>query len=165
MLVRFKQFMSEGNPLSRIWKLKQQGHSMIALSGERGDKSKAENKARNKEVEKDLRAKGLGYRKVKGTWEGGSEDSIIAHSRTAEKKDKRSLRKTGKEIATKMDQDAVGYHGGKDRSMKMIGTNDSGWPGRSNGRSKVRSVGKIKFNRKNAEFQTKTKGGSFTTEK
>jgi len=160
MLVRFKQFMSEGNPLSRMHMLKQKGHSAIVLSGERGGKSKEENKARNKEVEADLKKKGIGYRKVKGKWEGGSEDSLIAHSRSPKMADRKSLRKAGKEIGKKMDQDAVGYHGGKGKSLKMIGTNDSGWPGKG----KVRRVGKIAYNKKDAEFNTEyKKGQSFTT--
>lgn len=166
MLMRFKQFiLDEGNPLSRLYMLKQKGHAMIGISGERGDKSATENKKRNKEVEAEFKKKKIGYRKTRGKWEGGSEDSFIAHSRSPSQEDKKVLKKAGKDIAVGKDQDAVMYQGGKNRQAKMIGTNKSGWPGKG----KVRRVGQPQLG-KGGDFETqmdrrkgRNKGRTFTT--
>ena len=53
----YKEFMQESS-LSRI-KSKSDKGGMAILSGSRGDKSKKENKARAKQLDKDIRGKGL----------------------------------------------------------------------------------------------------------
>ena len=53
----FQEFMQESS-LSRI-KSKSDKGGMAILSGSRGDKSKKENKARAKQLDKDIRGKGL----------------------------------------------------------------------------------------------------------
>ena len=61
----FQEFMQESS-LSRI-KSKSDNCGMAILSGSRGDKSKKENKARAKQLDKDIRGKGLpGATKVTG---------------------------------------------------------------------------------------------------
>ena len=63
----FQEFMQESS-LSRI-KSKSDKGGMAILSGSRGDKSKKENKARAKQLDKDIRGKGLpGATKVTGSY-------------------------------------------------------------------------------------------------
>ena len=61
--------------LSRI-KSKSDKGGVAILSGSRGDKSKKENKARAKQLDKDIRGKGLpGATKVTGRWD--EKDEIL----------------------------------------------------------------------------------------
>ena len=53
----FKQFVHESS-LSRVVSKSKKGGTAI-LSGSRADKSKAENKARAKQLDKDIKGKGL----------------------------------------------------------------------------------------------------------
>ena len=63
----FQEFMQESS-LSRI-KSKSDKGGIAILSGSRGDKSKKENKARAKQLDKDIRGKGLpGATKVTGSY-------------------------------------------------------------------------------------------------
>ena len=64
----YKEFMQESS-LSRI-KSKSDKGGMAIISGSRGDKSAKENRARAKQLDKDIRGKGLpGATKVSGRWD------------------------------------------------------------------------------------------------
>ena len=66
--------------LSRI-KSKSDKGGMAVLSATRSEKSAKENKERNKQLDKDIRGRGLpGPTKTKGKWEGGSERSHVVSS-------------------------------------------------------------------------------------
>ena len=67
----FNEFCSQldESSLSRI-KSKSDKGGMAVISGSRGDKSKKENKARAKQLDKDIKGKGLpGATKVSGRWD------------------------------------------------------------------------------------------------
>ncbi len=67
----FKEFCSQldESSLSRI-KSKSDKGGMAVISGSRGDKSAKENKARAKQLDKDIKGKGLpGATKVTGRWD------------------------------------------------------------------------------------------------
>ena len=69
----YKEFMQESS-LSRI-KSKSDKGGMAILSGSRGDKSKKENQARAKQLDKDIRGKGLpGATKVTGSYVEKGDD-------------------------------------------------------------------------------------------
>ena len=90
--------------LSRI-KSKSDKGGMAVLSATRSEKSAKENKERNKQLDKDIRGRGLpGPTKTKGKWEGGSERSHVVSSG---KKGKRKFKKDIKKLGKKYDQDAV----------------------------------------------------------
>ena len=90
--------------LSRI-KSKSDKGGMAVLSATRSEKSAKENKERNKQLDKDIRGRGLpGPTKTKGKWEGGSERSHVVSSG---KKGKRKFKKEIKKLGKKYDQDAV----------------------------------------------------------
>ena len=74
---------------------------MAIISGSRGDKSKKENKARAKQLDKDIRGKGLpGATKVQGRWDEKDEKTgkvtkvkERSHVVTSGKKVRENLRK------------------------------------------------------------------------
>ena len=100
----FKQFISEANSLeesslTRVMSKSQKG-GMAIMSAQRGDKSKSENKARSKQLERDVRGAGLpGPTKVSGRYTenpGTSDEKKVgekSHVITPGKKGKKSLRK------------------------------------------------------------------------
>ena len=66
-MITFKEFMQESS-LTRL-KSKSDKGGMAVLSGSRGDKSAKENRARAKQLDKDIRGKGLpGATKVTGSY-------------------------------------------------------------------------------------------------
>ena len=108
----FKEFLEESS-LSRI-KSKSDKGGMAVISGSRGDKSKKENKARAKQLDRDIKGKGLpGATKVTGRWteNPGSKDEKKVKERshvvTSGKKSKRKFKKAVKALGKKYGQDAV----------------------------------------------------------
>ena len=108
----FKKFMQESS-LSRI-KSKSDKGGMAILSGSRGDKSKKENRARAKQLDKDIRGKGLpGATKVTGSYmekdKSGKEKKVKerSHVVTSGKMGKRKFKKTVKALGKKYGQDSV----------------------------------------------------------
>ena len=83
------------------------------MSAERGDKSKKENKERSKQLEKDIRGRGMGMTKAKGAFvetdddgkrrEVGERSYIV----TPGKKGKRKFKKEVSALGKKHDQDSV----------------------------------------------------------
>ena len=156
----YKEFMQESS-LSRI-KSKSDKGGMAILSGSRGDKSKKENKARAKQLDKDNRGKGLpGATKVTGSYvekgDDGKEKKVKerSHVVTSGKMGKRKFKKAVKSLGKKYGQDSVLTQTKK--TGRLQATRKGGL-----GKAKGISVGKFKAGGKNPEGQSQIKGKTFT---
>ena len=159
----FKQFLEESS-LSRI-KSKSDKGGMAILSGSRGDKSSKENKARAKQLDRDIKGKGLpGATKVTGRWTenpGTKDEKKVkerSHVVTSGKKSKRKFKKAIKALGKKYDQDAVLTQ------TKKTGTLSATRKG-GLGKDKRAKAGTFKPGRSSSEGDTKIKGKTFTYEK
>ena len=166
----FQEFMLEcsqlkESSLSRI-KSKSDKGGMAILSGSRGDKSSKENKARAKQLDRDIRGRGLpGATKVSGRWDEkdkktGETKKVKerSHVVTSGKMGKRKFKKTIKALGKKYDQDAVLTQ------TKKTGTLSATRKG-GLGKDKRIGVGKFRPGRSSSEGDTKIKGKTFTYEK
>ena len=156
----FQEFMQESS-LSRI-KSKSDKGGMAILSGSRGDKSKKENKARAKQLDKDIRGKGLpGATKVTGSYvekgDDGKEKKVKerSHVVSSGKMGKRKFKKAVKALGKKYGQDSVLTQTKK--TGRLQATRKGGL-----GKAKGISVGKFKAGGKNPEGQSQIKGKTFT---
>ena len=156
----YKKFMQESS-LSRI-KSKSDKGGMAILSGSRGDKSKKENQARAKQLDKDIRGKGLpGATKVTGSYvekgDDGKEKKVKerSHVVTSGKMGKRKFKKAVKSLGKKYGQDSVLTQTKK--TGRLQATRKGGL-----GKAKGISVGKFKAGGKNPEGQSQIKGKTFT---
>jgi len=156
----FQEFMQESS-LSRI-KSKSDKGGMAILSGSRGDKSKKENQARAKQLDKDIRGKGLpGATKVTGSYmekdKSGKEKKVKerSHVVTSGKMGKRKFKKAVKALGKKYGQDSVLTQTKK--TGRLQATRKGGL-----GKAKGISVGKFKPQGKNPEGQSQIKGKTFT---
>ena len=156
----FQEFMQESS-LSRI-KSKSDKGGMAILSGSRGDKSKKENKARAKQLDKDIRGKGLpGATKVTGSYmekdKSCKEKKVKerSHVVTSGKMGKRKFKKAVKALGKKYGQDSVLTPTKK--TGRLQATRKGGL-----GKAKGISVGKFKAGGKNPEGQSQIKGKTFT---
>ena len=140
----FQDFMVEcysiqETSLNRI-KSKSDKGGMAILSAQRGDKSSTENKARSKQLEKDIRGAGLpGPTKVSGRYTenpGPSQE---------------------KKVGAKYNQDSVLVKKKPGGSAQLTGTSKTSWPGKG----KNVKVGKMNPG-KTGEFDTKVKNKTFT---
>tara|TARA_R100000008_G_C3574493_1_gene164322 strand:+ start:1222 stop:1728 length:507 start_codon:yes stop_codon:yes gene_type:complete len=165
----YQEFMLECTPvqessLSRI-KSKSDKGGMAILSGSRGDKSKKENKARAKQLDKDIRGKGLpGATKVQGRWDEkdkktGKTTKVKerSHVVTSGKKGKRKFKKAVKALGKKYGQDAVLHQ------TKKTGTLSATRKG-GLGKDKRVKAGTMKPGR-TGENDTKVKNKTFTYER
>ena len=160
----FKQFLDESS-LSRI-KSKSDKGGMAILSGSRGDKSSKENKARAKQLDRDIKGKGLpGATKVSGRWDEkdkktGETKKVKerSHVVTSGKMGKRKFKKAVKALGKKYDQDAVLTQ------TKKTGTLSATRKG-GLGKKKRVKAGTFKPGRSSSEGDTKIKGKTFTYEK
>jgi len=150
-MLSFLEFINEGNPLARVKKHEDDNRPSAGITAWRSDKSKKENKERMKDFDKDLRAKGYGFRKTEGTWEGGKEDSRYVTAKGKGNRHVKQFKRDMTNLSTKYNQDAVAIRHNK--STSLVGTNDTGWPGRG----KVANVGKTAYNVKDAPFQPEFK--------
>jgi hypothetical protein len=149
--------------LNRV-KSKSDKGGMAIMSAERGDKSKSQNKARSKQLAKDIRGAGLpGPTKVKGryTENPGTKDekkvSEKSYVVSSGKKGKRKFKKAITKLGAKYNQDSVLVQ--KKKSASLTGTSKTSWPGKG----KNVKVGKMKPGR-TGEFDTKVKNKTFTYE-
>ena len=156
----YKEFMQESS-LSRI-KSKSDKGGMAIISGSRGDKSSKENKARAKQLDKDIKGKGLpGATKVTGSYvekgDDGKEKKVKerSHVVTAGKKGKRAFKKAVKSLGKKYGQDSVLTQ------TKKTGTLSATRKG-GLGKKKNIKLGKFKPQGKNPEGQSQIKGKTFT---
>ena len=165
----FQEFMVEcsqleESSLSRI-KSKSDKGGMAILSGSRGDKSSKENKARAKQLDRDIKGKGLpGATKVTGRWTenpGTKDEKKVkerSHVVTSGKMGKRKFKKEVKKLGRKYEQDAVLTQ------TKKTGTLSATRKG-GLGKDKRVKAGKFRPGRSSPEGDTKIKGKTFTYEK
>ena len=167
----FKEFLEESS-LSRI-KSKSDKGGMAVISGSRGDKSKKENKARAKQLDKDIRGKGLpGATKVSGRWDEKDEKTgkttkvkERSHVVTSGKKGKRKFKKAVKSLGKKYGQDAVLTQTKKTATVSAtrkggLGKDESSYKKRKN--VKRFTAGKMRPGRTSPEGDTKIKNKTFT---
>ena len=165
----FQEFMVEcsqleESSLSRI-KSKSDKGGMAILSGSRGDKSSKENKARAKQLDRDIKGRGLpGATKVTGRWTenpGTKDEKKVkerSHVVTSGKKGKRKFKKEVKQLGKKYGQDAVLTQ------TKKTGTLSATRKG-GLGKDKRVKAGTFRPGRSSSEGDTKIKGKTFTYEK
>lgn len=147
-MLSFFEFLKEGNPLARVHSFEKKNRPTAAITGYRAGKSPEENKKNMKSIDSDLKSKGYGFRKVKGTWEGGSEPSRFVTAKGKGNRHVKQFKRDMEKMSTKYDQDAVAIRHNKE--TKLVGTNTTGYPGKG----KVDNVGKTSYNVKDAPFQT-----------
>ena len=172
----FNEFCSQldESSLSRI-KSKSDKGGMAVISGSRGDKSKKQNKARAKQLDKDIKGKGLpGATKVTGRWteNPGSKDEKKVKERshvvTSGKKSKRKFKKAVKSLGNKYGQDAVLTQTKKTGTLSATSKGGLGKKQKTKTREvnvKRAGVGKMRPGRSSSEGDTKIKGKTFTYEK
>jgi len=172
----FNEFCSQldESSLSRI-KSKSDRGGMAIISGSRGDKSKKENKARAKQLDKDIKGKGLpGATKVTGRWteNPGSKDEKKVKERshvvTSGKKSKRKFKKAVKSLGKKYGQDAVLTQTKKTGTLSATSKGGLGKKQKTKTREvnvKRAGVGKMKPGRSSSEGDTQIKKKTFTYEK
>jgi hypothetical protein len=151
--------------LTRVMSKSKKG-GMAIMSAQRGDKSKAENKARSKQLEKDVRGAGLpGPTKVAGRYTenpGTPQEKKVgekSHIITPGKKGKRKFKKAIEKLGKKYDQDSVLLQRKAGGSSTLKGTSKTSWPGKG----KNVKIGSMKPGR-TGEFDTKVKNKTFTVE-
>ena len=160
-MITFKEFMQESS-LTRL-KSKSDKGGMAVLSGSRGDKSAKENRARAKQLDKDIRGKfGRGATKATGSYvekddKTGKETRVKerSHVVTSGKMGKRKFKKTIKALGKKYGQDSVLTQ------TKKTGTLSATRKG-GLGKAKNVKLGKFKPQGKNPEGQSQIKGKTFT---
>lgn len=152
--------------LTRVMSKSRKG-GMAIMSAQRGDKSKKENEARSKQLEKDLRGAGLpGPTKVSGRYTenpGTPQETKVgekSHVITPGKKGKRKFKKAIEKLGKKYDQDSVLIQRKPGGSSTLKGTSKTSWPGKG----KNVSIGSMKPGR-TGEFDTRVKNKTFTVEK
>ena len=166
----FQEFMVEcysiqETSLTRVMSKSEKG-GMAILSGQRGDKSKSENKERSARTERRIRGAGLpGPTKVSGRYTenpGTPDEKKVgekSHVITPGKKGKRKFKKAIEKLGKKYDQDSVLIQRKGGGSATLKGTSKTSWPGKG----KNVGVGKMKPGR-TGEFDTKVKNKTFTYE-
>ena len=163
------EYKIDESSLSRI-KSKSDKGGMAIISGSRGDKSKKENKARAKQLDKDIRGKGLpGATKVQGRWDEKDEKTgkvtkvkERSHVVTSGKKGKRKFKKAVKALGKKYGQDAVLT---QTKKTGTVSATRKGGLGKDSGGKNVKrfTAGTIKPGR-TGENDTKIKKKTFTYE-
>ena len=148
IMLTFKEFIVEGNPLSRLSSNIKSGRHFAILSAQRSGLSKQENERRHAGLKKKLTAQGYGHKEVEGHWEGGKEKSIMVNAKKTGATSGAKLRYDMNRHGKAYGQDSVFHHNGTEG--KLNGTNRSGYPGKG----KSVSVGKVAYNKPDSPFQT-----------
>ena len=162
----FKEFLEESS-LSRI-KSKSDKGGMAVISGSRGDKSSKENKARAKQLDRDIKGKGLpGATKVSGRWDEKDDKTgkttkvkERSHVVTSGKKGKRAFKKAIKSLGKKYGQDAVLT---QTKKTGTVSPTRKGGLGKDEGGKNVRRIkaGTFKPNQTSPEGDTQIKKKTF----
>ena len=169
----FKEFLEESS-LSRI-KSKSDKGGMAIISGSRADKSAKENRARAKQLDRDIKGKGLpGATKVTGTYvekddDTGKETKVKerSHVVTSGKKGKRAFKKAVKSLGKKYGQDAVLTQTKKTGTLSATRKGGLGTKPKNKrpvGSTKTVGVGKMRPGRSSKDGDTKIKNKTFTYE-
>ena len=156
----FKEFMQESS-LSRI---QSKAKKRIAvMSASRGDKSAKENRARGKQLDKDIRGRfGRGATKVTGSYlekgDDGKERRVKEKSHVIDrgKMGKRKFKKAVKKLGKKYGQDSVLTQ------TKKTATLHATRKGGLGPKTKGIGVGKFRAQKKNPEGQSQIKGKVFS---
>ena len=153
--------------LSRI-KSKSDKGGMAIISGSRGDKSKKENKARAKQLDRDIKGKGLpGATKVTGRWDEKDDKTgkttkvkERSHVVTSGKKGKRKFKKAIKSLGKKYGQDAVLT---QTKKTGTVSPTRKGGLGKDDSGKNVRRIkaGKFKAGQTSPEGDTQIKKKTF----
>ena len=159
----FKEFINESS-LTRL-KSKSDKGGMAILSGSRADKSAKENKARAKQLDKDIRGKGLpGATKVTGRYDEKDKKTgevtkvkERSHVVTSGKMGKRKFKKAIKALGKKYDQDSVITQTKGSGGATLKRTRKGALPKRNI------PIGKMRPGR-TGEMDTRVKGKTFTYE-
>ena len=169
----FKEFCShlDESSLSRI-KSKSDKGGMATMSASRGDKSAKENRARAKQLDRDIKGKGLhGATKVTGSYvekgDDGKERKVKerSHVVTSGKKGKRKFKKAVKALGKKYGQDSVLTQTKKTGTLSATRKGGLGTKPKNKrplGSTKRVGLGKFKPQGKNPEGQSQIKGKTFT---
>ena len=169
----FQDFCSQldESSLSRI-KSKSDKGGIATMSASRADKSKKENKARAKQLDKDIKGKGLpGATKVTGSYvekgDDGKEKKVKerSHVVTSGKKGKRAFKKAVKSLGKKYGQDSVLTQTKKTGTLSATRKGGLGTKPKNKrplGSTKRVGLGKFKPQGKNPEGQSQIKGKTFT---
>ena len=169
----FQDFCSQldESSLSRI-KSKSDKGGMATMSASRADKSKKENKARAKQLDRDIKGKGLpGATKVTGSYvekgDDGKEKKVKerSHVVTSGKKGKRAFKKAVKSLGKKYGQDSVLTQTKKTGTLSATRKGGLGTKPKNKrplGSTKRVGLGKFKPQGKNPEGQSQIKGKTFT---
>ena len=166
----FKEFLNESS-LSRI-KSKSDKGGIATMSASRADKSAKENRARAKQLDKDIKGKGLpGATKVTGSYvekgDDGKQKRVKerSHVVTAGKKGKRAFKKAVKSLGKKYGQDSVLTQTKKTGTLSATRKGGLGTKPKDKrplGSTKRVGLGKFKPQGKNPEGQSQIKGKTFT---
>ena len=165
----FKEYLEESS-LSRI-KSKSDKGGMAIISGSRADKSAKENRARAKQLDRDIKGKGLpGATKVSGRWDETDDNTgktskvkERSHVVTSGKKGKRKFKKAVKALGKKYGQHAVLT---QTKKTGTVSATRKGGLGKSAGKPVKRfAAGTMKPGRTSPEGDTKIKGKTFTYDK
>ncbi len=159
----YREFMQESS-LSRI-KSKSDKGGIATLSGSRADKSAKENRARAKQLDRDIRGRGLGgATKVTGSYvekddKTGKETRVKERSHVVPsgKMGKRKFKKAVKALGKKYGQDAVITQTKGKGGATLKRTRKGGLPKRNI------PIGKMRPGR-TGEMDTRIKGKTFTYE-
>ena len=169
----FNEFCSQldESSLSRI-KSKSDKGGIATMSASRADKSKKKNKARAKQLDKDIKGKGLpGATKVTGSYvekgDDGKEKKVKerSHVVTSGKKGKRAFKKAVKSLGKKYGQDSVLTQTKKTGTLSATRKGGLGKKPKNKrplGSTKRVGLGKFKPQGKNPEGQSQIKGKTFT---
>ena len=135
-LKSFRQFIAEGGLARAIDKSKTKvtGH----ISADRGSSEK-KNKEKRKGLEKDLKKKGIGYKKGVGQYkydDGKTGTEVSYHTTKPDKMSKRRFGKLTRRLGRKHDQESV-ITKDKDKSAKLHYTDKSGKKSESIGKTKA----------------------------
>ena len=159
----FKEFMQESS-LSRIQSKAKKG--IAVMSASRGDKSAKENRARGKQLDKDIRGRfGRGATKVTGSYlekgDDGKERRVKEKSHVIDrgKMGKRKFKKAVKKLGKKYGQDSVLTQ------TKKTATLHATRKGGLGPKTKGIGVGKFRAQKKNPEGQSQIKGKVFSYSK
>ena len=167
----FKDFCSQldESSLSRI-KSKSDKGGIATMSASRSDKSKKENKARAKQLDKDIKGKGLpGATKVTGSYvekgDDGKEKKVKerSHVVTSGKKGKRAFKKAVKSLGKKYGQDSVLTQTKKTGTLSA--TRKGGLKDNQGKNIKRAKAGKFRPGKSSPEGDTQIKKKTFTYEK
>ena len=145
---------------------------MAVISGSRGDKSSKENKARAKQLDRDIKGKGLpGATKVSGRWDEKDDKTgkttkvkERSHVVTSGKKGKRAFKKAVKSLGKKYGQDAVLT---QTKKTGTVSPTRKGGLGKDEGCKNVRRIkaGTFKPNQTSPEGDTQIKKKTFAYKK